>query len=131
MATEPALRRDLQHRARCGVPNAIRGVLWATLSGASDVMMKNAGLYSLLRAQAIDDDINHSIQSDVGRTFPSHPLFVDGGPGQTKLYNVLRAYTNFKQYVQNMSYIVAILLIYLDEEVRITFFHAANMSSHL
>lgn len=118
MATEPALRRDLQHRARCGVPNAIRGVLWATLSGANDVMLKNVGLYAMLCQQEVAETIHDSIQADIGRTFPNHPLFEEGGPGQVKLYNVLRAYTNFKQYVQNMSYIVAILLIYLDEEVR-------------
>jgi hypothetical protein len=109
----------LRQRAYFGVPHAIRGVIWATLTEASDVAVKNYGIYEQLFT--IDNpEVKVQIEYDVPRTFPTHPAYSkEHSPEQDKLRRVLTAYSNFKEYSQNLSYIAAVLLMVTDEEVRV------------
>ncbi|ESO09622.1 hypothetical protein HELRODRAFT_143678, partial [Helobdella robusta] len=57
---------------------------------------------------------------DVSRTFPKHKLFADeGGQGQTRLFNVMKAYSLYDQevgYCQGMAFVVALILTQMPEE---------------
>lgn len=58
------------------------------------------------------------IKRDLPRTFPTLKFFHDGGTLNEDLERVLYAYTIYSPaigYVQGMSFIVAMLLLYLDE----------------
>jgi len=57
---------------------------------------------------------------DIPRTFPDHPRFGVNGTDANQLYNLLRAYSNFNKeigYTQGMSFIAAVLLMHMNEEV--------------
>jgi hypothetical protein len=58
------------------------------------------------------------IEYDIPRTFPTLAFFHDGGPLHVGLVRVLKAYACYRAdvgYVQGMSYIVSMLLLYMDE----------------
>lgn len=58
------------------------------------------------------------IQYDLPRTFPTLGFFHDGGPLNDALNKVLHAFSCFRPdvgYVQGMSFIVAMLLLYMSE----------------
>ena len=58
------------------------------------------------------------IEYDLPRTFPTLGFFHDGGDMQLSLERILQAYTCFRPsvgYVQGMSYLAAVLLLYMDE----------------
>jgi TBC1 domain family member 14 len=68
----------------------------------------------------VSDVKNHllGIERDLPRTFPTLAFFHDGGPLEQNLRRVLRAFVCFKTsigYVQGLSFIVAMLLLYMDE----------------
>mmetsp|Transcript_5492 Transcript_5492/g.7250 ORF Transcript_5492/g.7250 Transcript_5492/m.7250 type:complete len:373 (-) Transcript_5492:1831-2949(-) len=59
------------------------------------------------------------ISQDLPRTFPHLAFFHKGGPCEVQLRRVLESYALFRPnmgYIQGMSYIAAMLLLYLDEE---------------
>ncbi|KAL6041144.1 TBC1 domain family member 14 [Balamuthia mandrillaris] len=59
----------------------------------------------------------HLITLDLPRTFPCLSFFQEGGPSHVPLAQVLEAYVCFRPevgYVQGMSYLAAVLLLYLD-----------------
>jgi hypothetical protein len=94
------------------LPNVVRAELWLALLGTRDLRRKSPGVYA--RLLAFSSDQSKRIVRDVGRTFPAHPLFDDGAPGQVALLNVLRAYSIFDSelgYTQGMSFIVGILVM--------------------
>jgi len=58
------------------------------------------------------------IERDLPRTFPTLGFFHDGGDMQQSLERILQAYACLRPdvgYVQGMSYIAAVLLLYMDE----------------
>ena len=58
------------------------------------------------------------IQWDIPRTFPTLSFFHNGGPLSQSLENVLMAYAAYRPdvgYVQGMSFLVAVLLLQMDE----------------
>lgn len=61
------------------------------------------------------------IDLDIPRTMHGHIMFRQRyGPGQCYLFNVLRAFANYDTevgYCQGMASIVAVLLMYFEEEV--------------
>lgn len=59
------------------------------------------------------------IEFDLPRTFPTLGFFHNGGPLQSGLDNILTCYAHYKPeigYVQGMSYLAAMLLLYMDED---------------
>jgi hypothetical protein len=94
------------------LPSTIRAEVWLELLGARNLRRKSPGVYE--RLLAFSSEQSQRIVRDVGRTFPAHPLFDDGAPGQVALLNVLRAYSIFDSelgYCQGMSFIVGMLLL--------------------
>jgi hypothetical protein len=78
-------RAQLERRVHKGIPDAIRGVVWQTLSGARTWTVPD---YHELRAQAmaepppdeLDPAIVDQIELDLNRTFPSHFLWLPTKP---------------------------------------------------
>ncbi len=135
------LSKDLKKLIRNGVPNSIRGKVWMDLSGASQKLTENAGIYEKLLSAAdstADPAALSLIEVDLHRTFPNHPRFNAASesnnhtpnteespaePAETPLVQslrrVLRAYSarnKFVGYCQGMNFIVGVMLLYLNEE---------------
>eukprot|EP00002_Diphylleia_rotans_P034172 TRINITY_DN7322_c0_g1_i1.p1 TRINITY_DN7322_c0_g1~~TRINITY_DN7322_c0_g1_i1.p1 ORF type:complete len:395 (-),score=72.98 TRINITY_DN7322_c0_g1_i1:126-1310(-) len=111
------------HRKVCkmilnGVPDILRGKFWSKASGADDLLQKNPYIFQQLLASP-PSSYDSKIKSDLARTFPEHPWFLEGAPGQALLYDVLKAYSLFDQitgYCQGMNFIVGILLLQMTPE---------------
>ncbi|KAI8611386.1 rab-GTPase-TBC domain-containing protein [Chytriomyces sp. MP71] len=103
----------IKARARAGVPEELRPRIWIALAAADTAAMKPR--YELLLATVSNSGIDKIIKRDIPRTFPNEPMFKeDGGPGQTMLFNILRAYSIYDSdcgYCQGLSFIVAPLLM--------------------
>eukprot|EP01087_Luapelamoeba_hula_P012106 TRINITY_DN3364_c0_g1_i1.p1 TRINITY_DN3364_c0_g1~~TRINITY_DN3364_c0_g1_i1.p1 ORF type:complete len:551 (-),score=113.85 TRINITY_DN3364_c0_g1_i1:84-1736(-) len=109
-------------RLRCMVreeplSERMRGAFWKVISGAEECIKKNTGLYEVLVSK--ESSYEYKILKDVNRTLPDLPFFrEEGGPGQVRLLNILKAYAVLDHdlgYCQSMSYIAAVLLLYLEE----------------
>jgi len=74
----------------------------------------------------------NQIDLDINRTLRNHIVYRQRyGPGQQRLFNVLRAYANYDTEVgfcQGMASVAAFLLIYCKEET--TFFIMEKLVSH-
>ncbi|KAH9598692.1 Rab-GTPase-TBC domain [Trypanosoma melophagium] len=113
-----SMRHTLCHY---GAPSHIRGVIWLTLSGMAVRMEENVGFCrSLLRRHGyMRDEHGEAIEKDLYRTFPSHPYFSPGEIGTCKARNVLHALcwrNPLLNYCQSFNYLVAFLLLVLDDE---------------
>lgn len=126
---------DLLHQ---GIPKEIRKEVWKyfaclhennKLSGMKTTEKINSSndpisaatmeYLHLKNLSKIDNPNDAQILLDISRTFPSHHLYTPSNQeGQSKLYNVLLAYSNYNKkigYCQGMSYIAGLLLMYMDE----------------
>ncbi|OQR99208.1 hypothetical protein ACHHYP_07166 [Achlya hypogyna] len=109
----------LKSRIRKGIPEALRGLAWPHLTGASALMRNHPGMYrDLLATPHIPCE--ETISRDIGRTFPKHHLFKDAQSiGQGALSNILKAYSVYDPdvgYCQGMGFISALFLSYMPEE---------------
>eukprot|EP00741_Cyanophora_paradoxa_P019159 tig00021123_g18499.t1 len=116
------MQRDsskVKSRLRKGVPNSLRYRVWPQLLNVINLKKQNPTRYAML-LQMRDVPADEAIQRDLGRTFPTHVLYMqERGPGQQKLYNVLKAYSLHDPdvgYCQGMAFIAAVLLLYMPEE---------------
>jgi len=108
-----------------------RGILWQKLSKAYDMRMTNPGLYQKLLATPTLYKKN--IDADVRRSFPNPEIQreIDTPEKLSSLYNVLHAYSVLDKsvsYCQGMNFIVAVLLIFMEEEA--AFWTLVNMMFH-
>ncbi|KAJ3036111.1 hypothetical protein HDV00_003087 [Rhizophlyctis rosea] len=101
----------LSAKVRAGIPPHLRAKIWTILSGAQKERFES--LYPLLLKQ--DSPFERIIQRDLPRTFPKLDMFKEeGGEGQKKLYNLLKAYSIFDAevgYCQGLSFLVGPLLM--------------------
>jgi len=68
---------------------------------------------------SIPSSYEGNIKLDVPRTLSSHQFFSQHSEGQVKLFNVLKAFSNYHQevgYCQGINFVTAILLLQLPEE---------------
>ncbi|KAL3314160.1 Growth hormone-regulated TBC protein 1 [Cichlidogyrus casuarinus] len=106
---------------RKGIPRNKRGDLWLYLSGASIAMEKNPDAYQQALTVPIEKKFQAVIDVDIPRTFPENKYFADDQTPDSKvtsLKNVLHAFTSTNidiGYCQGMNYIVALILLALDE----------------
>jgi hypothetical protein len=111
-------RNKLKKRTRKGIPDSLRGYIWQLFSKKNKYYMKD--LYQNLEKEKLDPETETTIIKDLDRTFPSCQLFKDKyGAGQRKLFKVLSNYSKYNNtigYVQGMGYLVALFLIYMNEE---------------
>ena len=123
---ETLKRSKLKSRTRKGIPDSLRSYVWQLFAQSEKFVQKN--LFENLDKQEMDKEIEAVIIKDLDRTFPSCQLFKEKyGMGQRKLYRVLANYSKFNKelgYVQGMGYLVAIFLLYMDEESSFYMLHS-------
>jgi len=90
-----------------------------------NVLLITPALFEIYRKQAVDARSSgkavpqrgtECISTDLSRTFPTLAFFVEGGPMRGDCQHVLEAYAFYRPdigYVQGMSYLAAMLLLYL------------------
>jgi len=116
---------------RFGIPNEYRGVFWQRMSQSDHMKQRNVGLYQKLLAS--DSLYRKNIEADVHRSFPNATIknAVDTPEKLASLYNVLHAYSvldKLVSYCQGMNYMVAVLLMFMEEED--AFWVLVNMMYH-
>lgn len=116
--SDPLSQEYIKREVRAGIPPEIRGLYWQTVTGAKGCLEKNPDLYGTL--VQMPSNYEEKILKDVTRTMP-HLMFFrkKNGAGQRALFNVLKAYSVLDKelgYCQSMSFIVAILLLYMPEQ---------------
>ncbi|KAJ1343042.1 hypothetical protein BSLG_002068 [Batrachochytrium salamandrivorans] len=108
--------RQFTKRLHQGIPEPIRGMMWQLMSNSKSEALEEEYLQLLTR------NTRHEkvIQRDLARTFPTHPYFKQvNGPGQTSLFNILKAYSIYDQeigYCQGIAFVVGPLLLNMPEE---------------
>ena len=119
-------KKKLKQRTRKGVPDGLRSYVWQLFGEVDKFKKKN--LFQELDKMHNDKTIEDIIVKDLDRTFPSCQLFMDKyGNGQRKLFRVLINYSKYNkqiEYIQGMGYIVALFLIYMDEESSFYLLHS-------
>lgn len=113
------------------VPDSLRGEVWCMLCQIKQERASHApGFYEKLLTYENPEN-EHRIQKDVDRTFNNYPISGqeddveirwDHVLGRKLLFNVLLAYANYDNeigYVQGMSYIAAMMLLYVKDEQRV------------
>jgi len=109
-----------------GIPPKIREKVWRRAIGNRLKITKEIYNNMINNVEKIKKDTNqqnnestvHLIQLDLLRTFPALAFFAEGSPMHNNLKNILEAYVSYcpeMGYVQGMSYIVAMLLLNMDE----------------
>eukprot|EP01059_Diplonema_ambulator_P026105 TRINITY_DN4328_c0_g2_i1.p1 TRINITY_DN4328_c0_g2~~TRINITY_DN4328_c0_g2_i1.p1 ORF type:complete len:342 (+),score=81.03 TRINITY_DN4328_c0_g2_i1:42-1067(+) len=111
----------LKKRIRLGgIPSSLRGLAWQLLLGSRQKQAENNGLYESLAQREMDAGLAEIIKRDLGRTFPTHALFLGpDGVGQKALFSLLHAYAVYDPkigYCQGMGFIAATLLTQMKEE---------------
>jgi len=103
-----------------GLPEAVRGQVWALLGGVPDLIKKQPDTYKILTKNIARREVAHQLDLDVKRSHLEHERFAHPyTAGQLSLFNVMRAYSLHDQtveYTQGMSDVGGLLLIYLPEE---------------
>uniref|UniRef100_A0A4X1UX02 Rab-GAP TBC domain-containing protein n=1 Tax=Sus scrofa TaxID=9823 RepID=A0A4X1UX02_PIG len=113
--------RKMRRRVYKGIPPQVRGQAWSLLLDLEKVKVENQGKYQRMKEQArlYSRDIKY-IDMDVSRTFQNNIMFQERyGIKQQALFNVLTAYSVYNTevgYCHGMNQIVAILLMFLNEE---------------
>eukprot|EP01064_Diplonema_japonicum_P014751 TRINITY_DN2244_c0_g2_i1.p1 TRINITY_DN2244_c0_g2~~TRINITY_DN2244_c0_g2_i1.p1 ORF type:complete len:342 (+),score=37.38 TRINITY_DN2244_c0_g2_i1:89-1114(+) len=113
--------QKLKRRIRAGgIPQTLRGLVWQLMLGSRQKQMANASLYTELCRRNMDSGLAEIIKRDLGRTFPTHALFLGtDSVGQKSLYSLLKAYAIYDPkigYCQGMGFIAATLLTQMKEE---------------
>ncbi|XP_020937341.1 USP6 N-terminal-like protein [Sus scrofa] len=113
--------RKMRRRVYKGIPPQVRGQAWSLLLDLEKVKVENQGKYQRMKEQArlYSRDIKY-IDMDVSRTFQNNIMFQERyGIKQQALFNVLTAYSVYNTevgYCHGMNQIVAVLLMFLNEE---------------
>ena len=119
-------KSKLKSRTRKGIPDSLRSQVWQMFAGTEKFYQKN--LFENLDKEKLDREIELVIIKDLDRTFPSCQLFKEKyGMGQRKLFRVLSNYSKFNKqlgYVQGMGYLVALFLLYMNEESSFYMLHS-------
>ncbi|TKA34250.1 hypothetical protein B0A50_00230 [Salinomyces thailandicus] len=102
-------------KIRSGIPPPLRGVVWASMSGARDRDLEE----SFERLQHEKSSYDGQINKDVGRSFPGVELFRDAeGEGQQMLGRVLKCFSLHDKdigYCQGLGFLVGPLLMNMGE----------------
>jgi len=117
---------QLARMAQKGIPREMRGEMWRVISGArfkqNEKANSGGASYEALKRKsgALDagSEAAISVEKDLHRTFPGHEKFATAD-GIDALRNVLLAYAVRNPsigYCQSMNYIVALLLLFMDED---------------
>ncbi|KAJ1981483.1 hypothetical protein H4R35_000697 [Dimargaris xerosporica] len=105
----------LTNRVQRGIPSRLRGTAWQVMSRSTSTYLQK--LYSQL---VLDNSpYEKLIVRDLPRTFPHIPVFRnEGGEGQKRLFNVLKAYSLYDSevgYCQGLGFILGPLILNMPE----------------
>ncbi|KAJ1978067.1 hypothetical protein H4R34_003338 [Dimargaris verticillata] len=105
----------LTSRVQRGIPSRLRGTTWQVMSRSTSTYLQK--LYSQL---VLDNSpYEKLIVRDLPRTFPHIPVFRnEGGEGQKRLFNVLKAYSLYDSevgYCQGLGFILGPLILNMPE----------------
>ena len=119
----------LKERTRKGIPDSVRSCVWQKFGKVNELIQQSdKDLFEKLEKEKLDEDTELTIIKDLDRTFPSNKFFKDKyGEGQRKLFKVLSYYSKYNKnigYVQGMAYLVALFLIYMDEQSSFFLLHS-------
>lgn len=118
-----------------GIPPFVRTKVWPMLLGNDVNISKDLFRIYVTQAEAGKTaraqgtvlvgklETARLIGVDLPRTFPALAFYQEGGPNHAELHRVLDAYVCYRPdigYVQGMSYLAAILLLYLDDYTAFT-----------
>ena len=118
-------KNKLKKKIRKGIPDSLRGEIWMKISGTDILKKGREKLYNDLITKIKKNEVlkvpdEETIIKDMHRTFPKNLLFMNKlGEGQRKLFRVLSCFSSYNKkigYVQGMSFIAAIFLLYETEE---------------
>ncbi|KAI8971097.1 rab-GTPase-TBC domain-containing protein [Pilobolus umbonatus] len=117
-ATVKANRKKLKELIRTGVPSSLRGLLWQLFSiGRYNSDWMEEEYKRLLNQHSPHEKL---IRKDLSRTFPNVDYFRNiKGEGQEMLFNVIKAYSIYDDYVgycQGLHFIVGCLLLHMPDE---------------
>lgn len=114
---DPMRSPFFEQLVREGIRPDLRGKVWQKLAKSDGLLRKNPGVYvTLVNLPSL---VEERIRLDISRTFPGHPFYNPKATGQVSLFRVLKAYSVINPevgYCQGMNFIVAIFLLYLEEE---------------
>ena len=99
----------------------IKNNIWNELINKSILYKNNNSIEKIyLTYLNFSNKYDEEITKDLSRTFPNNILFRKESQNSKKLFNVLKAYSNFNKkigYAQGMNFIVAKLLIFYNNEI--------------
>ncbi|KAL5251392.1 hypothetical protein ACHWQZ_G016932 [Mnemiopsis leidyi] len=110
---------ELVKLARKGIPNSLRATVWMRLGGLTEELIEDKYRHLYDESRLKECPHEQVIIWDLNRTFPGNEYFREGKDGQEKLYRVCKSYAGADQevgYCQGLSFIVAVLLLHLEEE---------------
>ncbi|KAK3724331.1 hypothetical protein QZH41_001812 [Actinostola sp. cb2023] len=112
--------RKVKRFVRKGVPAEHRGQVWMDISGARKRKKRNPNYYKDLLKTDLDELVEHSITTDINRTFPENIHFGSMKQDLRKsLYNVLHVYALHNTsigYCQGLNYITGLLILIVKNE---------------
>jgi len=120
--------RKVRELCWLGVPPSVRGRVW--VASVHNELRVTKDLFAICGQQAEEQKkgahaLNEKqgsvfqIRLDLGRTFPALAFYQENGPMFEQLQSVLEAYVCFRPdvgYVQGMSFLAALLLLYMDPQ---------------
>ncbi|ORY02640.1 RabGAP/TBC, partial [Basidiobolus meristosporus CBS 931.73] len=105
----------LTAKIRAGIPGRLRGILWQTMCQGRSTYLETMYNQLLLESSPYE----RIIMRDLPRTFPRLEMFKDeNGIGQTRLFNVMKAYSIYDDgvgYCQGLGFLVGPLLMNMPE----------------
>lgn len=108
--------RKVRERCRKGIPPSVRLRAWLNLCGGEYLLNNNKKLYEDYIERPGEQKYIDDIKKDLHRQFPHHEMFVDDGPGQQELFQILKAYSIYNPkvgYCQAQAPIAAFLLMHM------------------
>lgn len=109
----------IEYEVMYGIPDCVRGFSWQIIV-ETYVYKEKLEIKDYTYYLNISNKYENTIKKDINRTYPKHILFKNNyEKGQRILFNVLKAYSNYNSelgYCQGMAFIVAIFILYMNEE---------------
>jgi len=112
----PYNRKHWNKTVISGIPNELRGDIWIYFVQPKNSLVREK--YSKWVNEPRKNEVDQNIEKDIKRTFASLPEFTE--KQQLRLFNILKAYSRYDPevgYCQGMSYIAAILILHIIDEI--------------
>lgn len=113
----------LKKRIRKGIPAVFRPEVWIHITGARAKRIKKPTLYQKLVREHELGKYDGQIWKDIKRSFRKHSSYSDNkgelSRSSHSIFRVLAAYTDYNPemgYNQAESFVIALLLMYMEEE---------------